>query len=438
MPHNVLGVSPNITNKIYTSMIPFMLRNMSLRRRLILVTRAADFNSFLIDHLANSQSYLIHRMQLIYIAFFLLYVSAEVSSLSTSSARKFFNSNGKLNFTGQGNCPPTIHYVYEHIPPSQENTRCIGASTGEGFRFHAFSTTVKTLRVWTGGEHNGFRAIYVQLFNDEVGVFGTIPAEAPSAEITFGPGEYITGSMIIGGNGIGTRAGYLHFKTSAGQEFAAGTQHTPYFFSSGESFLTGIIGKQGPGKHGNEIYNLGLMMMKSVKSGRMFNLNYPTLESYNQGLQPQVYKGSFCNIGNVQQTQKATFTKREGEKRIWTNSISFEVGMSITVEGGVPGVYSVKGEFKWKLGTSSTYTREVETTRTQQMEFPVVVPAQSSVSAQFTWFDSKVNLPYTAVLEYTFTDGTISRFNVDGIFDGAYISNVNAIFETKELNGESC
>lgn len=341
----------------------------------------------------------------------------------------------KLEASGSYRCTPVSLHSYETIPVSQAGFSCIGGDRGSGFVFHDFGTTVKTIRAWAGYKvpNGGLRALFVELYNGKVKVFGKIPAAGPDAQITLSPGETITGSIIIGGNGIGTRAGYIYFKTSAGQEFEIGKFHTPYYFHSGESFLTGFFGN-----HGSDIDNLGVIMMKPLKSGRMYNLNYPTLESYNQGLQPQVYKGTFCNIGSVKQTQKAVFTKSEGEKRIWKSSISFEFGMSIAVEGSVPVVGKVNEKFSWKLGTSSTYTKQVETIQTQQMEFPVVVSEFSSVSAQFTWFDSKVNLPYTATLEYTFADGTVSKFNVDGIFDGAYISNVDVVFESRSLEEGNC
>jgi hypothetical protein len=354
----------------------------------------------------------------------------------------FIASAQSLEFLGNlsagdvnGNCAMVSIWQYETIPLAQSGAGCIGGLGGGDFQIHDYGTTVKEIRAWTGGEKNGLKALYVELFNGRTGVYGNIPAYGPAAVIVLSPGETIVGTMELCGNGIGSRTGYIYFKTSKGQEFKVGDEHTPYYFQSGESFLTGFFGR-----HGTEIDHLGFIMMKKFNSGRMFNLNYPTIDTYNSGLSPQVYKATFCNDApSSAQTQSAKFTKSEGERHSFENSVSFEFGMTLSVEGGLPLVAKNTIGFSWKIGASGKWTQETNSVRTQEQNFPVSIPARSRVTAQFTWFDSQVDLPYTAVMEYTFTDGSIASWPVNGIFKGTYISNVDASFHTTDLqSGEYC
>jgi hypothetical protein len=118
---------------------------------------------------------------------------------------------------------------------------CIGGCGGGPFNFHAFGTTVQTIRAWKGGDHDGLVALDVQLFSGDRQVMGSIPTRGPDASFTFAIGETLIGDVELCGNGVGTRTGLLRFKTSLGNTFSVGDEHTPYYFSSGDSFLTGFF-----------------------------------------------------------------------------------------------------------------------------------------------------------------------------------------------------
>jgi len=287
-------------------------------------------------------------------------------------------------------------WSYEQWPAANTGAGCIGGCDGTPFQYHQYQTTVKTMSVWTGGDHNGFTAIYVQFFDGTSNTAGSIPARGADGSITFAAGEMITGTVELCGNGVGTRAGYLHFKTTAGQELKVGDEHTPYYFDAGTSFLTGILGQAS-----NEIDHLALTFMKSVKAAQLQNLNYPTLSAYTAGLTPQVYSTTLCNDGSGSQTQTATFQKSVGSKHSWSVTVAFKVSNSITVSGGVPEIGKVSDTFTWEVSASTTYSQEEDTTSTQTQNYPVTVPARTRINAQFSWWDSECDVPYTADLLYT-------------------------------------
>jgi len=294
---------------------------------------------------------------------------------------------------------------------------------------------VKEMRIWTGGENNGFTAIYITMSNGNKYSVGNIPARGPDGAITFAPGETLVGTIELCGNGIGTRTGYMYFKTSKGQEFKVGEEHTPYYFESGNSFLLGFFGQAG-----SEIDQMGFYLMKPVKAAQLLNVNYPTLDSYMVGLTPQVYKASLCNDDNsTAQSQTATFTKTVGEKRIWSITASFSVTETLQVTAGVPAVSQVQDTFSWTVGVSASFSSEVDTTTEKSLSYPVIIPARTRMVGTFTWWDSECDVPFTASLVYTFADATTHTFYISDIFKGAYITDVVGGYHSVKLaDGESC
>jgi len=300
--------------------------------------------------------------------------------------------------------------------------------------FHDYGTNVRELKVWTGGEHNGFRAIYVKLFNGKEFTAGSIPAYGASS-ITFAQGETIIGTIELCGNGIGTRTGHIHFKTSLGQDFRVGDEHTPYYFDSGNSFLTGVFGMAG-----GEIMHLGFYMMKPIRGSRLQNVNYPTLDNYFVGLTPKVHSADLCNDDPLtSQKQTSEFVKSVGTKFHWSVSSSFKIGESISVTAGIPEIGSAKAEMHWELGLTASYEQEKNTVTTETQTYPVTVPPNSRVRATFSWWDSVCDVPYTADLHFDYTDGSSFNFALNDQYNGAYISDVKGDFHTERLkDGEKC
>jgi len=147
-----------------------------------------------------------------------------------------------------------------------------------------------------------------------------------------------------------------------------------------------------------------------------------------------------CNDDAVQgQCQSAQFTKTIGEKHIWSLTASFSVGASISVQAGIPGIVSVREEWHWEVGASSTWTTETDTTETKTMTFPVTVGNRTRVFGTFAWWDSKVELPYEGDLVYKFIDNTQHTFHIQDDFKGAFITDAQADYHSERLQQEeSC
>jgi len=204
---------------------------------------------------------------------------------------------------------------YEVIPKDNTGSELIGGCGGSPFYAHSVGSAVQQLKVWIGGADGGLRAIYLQMFNGQKYTIGTMPTGGPAASITFSPGEIISGPITICGNGVGTRTGYLHFKTNKNQDFEVGTAHTEYIFDSGDSVLTGFWGQSG-----DDIGALGIYLMKQIESSTLTNVSYPNLSSITQDVAPNVMHLHFNNTSGVIQVIKKQITKQAGYTHSWALS----------------------------------------------------------------------------------------------------------------------
>lgn len=311
---------------------------------------------------------------------------------------------------------------------------CIGGGGGVPFQIREFRQTVRQIRAWTGGARNGLRAIHISYFNGKQATAGTMPTSGDQGSYTFSVGEFLEDSIILGGNGIGTRTGYLEFRTNLGNHFRVGDLHTPYISQADNGFFTGIYGQ-----HGTDIDHMSLTVMKRVSSTRLQDVKYPTLSSYTGGLTPSIYTTSFCNDGNIIQSQTATFTKTIGTSRTWSVGVSMTYGTSLTVSGGFPGIVNVSATVKWEATATSSYSQTTNTATSQQMSYPLQVEPRSRITGSYQWWDSQINVPYTANLAHTFTDGSSYLFPVEDQYEGAYITEAHSSTQTTYLaTGERC
>jgi len=116
---------------------------------------------------------------------------------------------------------------YQTIPAAN-GINVIGGSGGGDYTINEYATTVQNIQIWwgNGSPNNGFKQMNVTLFNGNKYTAGTNGTGGSYAEFTFKQGEYLVGDLILCGNGVGTRAGYIKFTTNLNNTFEAGQSHT--------------------------------------------------------------------------------------------------------------------------------------------------------------------------------------------------------------------
>mmetsp|Transcript_14265 Transcript_14265/g.15806 ORF Transcript_14265/g.15806 Transcript_14265/m.15806 type:complete len:381 (-) Transcript_14265:38-1180(-) len=326
-------------------------------------------------------------------------------------------------------------FGYEAIAISDGGAGCIGGCGGSPFEFHANGTTVERIDVWPKcGAHGGLRAIKVTLFNGMSKTFGQ-PVCSTSNSFTFKPGEYLVGDLILAGDGIGTRTGYIEFTTNLKRTFKSGEPHTLYHFPVQSGFLTGFFGRSG-----DDIDHLGFYVIKPIQSTSLTSMQYPTLASLETGLNPvEVAKYSFCNDESIKQSYSETFKKTVGSDHCWSVTAGLSIEDDVTVTAGVPEVESVKDEFKWTVSVSTTFSGCEHQSSETDSTVTIIGEPKHITKATFTQWASKLNLPFTAVLTLHLKDGKDFRFSTHGVYEGIYVTQVNESLDGRALkHDERC
>lgn len=81
-------------------------------------------------------------------------------------------------------------------------------------------------------------------------------------------------------------------------------------------------------------------------------------------------------------------------------------GFELEVSAGLPFVGGEKTTWHWEIGVSYNYEQTKSNSDSKEMEFPVVVDPRTRMIAEYTWWDSKCDVPYKANMEYTFDNGS--------------------------------
>jgi hypothetical protein len=324
----------------------------------------------------------------------------------------------------------------------------IGGNGGSPSIFHSRDQPIKLMRVWVGhgAPHNGVKAIYMETFQDLQGrsktfTAGQIPASGPTNEITFAPGELITSDIVLGGNGVGTRLGYIGFKTTKRPEgWHVGDLHTPYASPAANQMISGIWVQAG-----SDINMASFLLVKQVARESIQSVSYPTLNAYTTGLTPKVFPMSGCNDGyTVPDTFSQKHSRSTGESSTWSisSTVSFGMSQSVEVSAGVPEIAEAKAssEFHWDVSVTGSYQQTQDTVKTAEVDFEMTIAPRTRAKKVCQWFDSQIpQLPYDTEIKYTFMDGSSWVQKTKGLYSGVYTSEATCYrHEEKLKEGEIC
>jgi len=311
---------------------------------------------------------------------------------------------------------------YETYPIGTDNSACIGGDGGSPFHFHQLGSPVQTLQVWVGGgaPNDGIKAIFVQFFDGTSYTAGSIPASGfTKSEFTFEQGETLQGQYILCGNGIGTRTGYIYFETSMGRTFQVGEEHTDYVFDSGNSFLMGLFGQSG-----SDIDQLGFYLMKPLQSVALTNVDYTNLGSLSTQKPQGFYVEDFCNSLNEPAQHTTTLTTQIGQSYTFTNDESYSLGLTYSVDAGVPEGPSVSLSASWTVSESQTRSQTMNTLTTTTSSDTATIAPRTFGKLFWSWWNNQIQVGYNGTMVYTFTDGSTWDQAVSGTYNGVYVSDV--------------
>lgn len=304
-------------------------------------------------------------------------------------------------------------YHYERKPKDQAGSSLIGGCGGEKFLYHSYGSAVEHIKAWKGGASDGLKAIYFQTFDGQTFTIGQIPVGPPTKEFTFKVGERLKGNMILTGNGIGTRTGYIKFQTSLGNTFEVGNQKTNYIYDSKDSYLMGFFGT-----HGADVDTLGFLLMKELENQYLSDVDYE-LASVSLSQPIRFREVEFTNPHNVEDTVVERIEQEMSTTKEWSVAGSFSFTYSSSVEAGVPGAAETTTGWSISVGVTASYTNTKFESNVNSNEYTAVVPACSYGNIDWTYFESTQPVSFRGALVYEFKDGsTPLRIDVDGVYKG--------------------
>lgn len=341
-------------------------------------------------------------------------------------------------------CASATIYNNERTASDAQGGGCVGGCGGRDFEIHKAGAIVESIRIWYGTDvdaNDGIKAIRISYFGDLDGYTVGNPLYT-AKEITFKPGETISGDVIISGNGFGTRAGYVSFDTSGGQKFAAGQDsHTKYYFNSGDSFISGIFGRAE-----DDINSLAFIFWKPIQKVRYLNIAYPTLDSIAKIKNPAVIASQdFCNDNPVARPTAGQTLERDettGHDSCFTAQFSEDYGMSVEVKASIPELGDETDTAHWDISATQTFENchQHSTTTKQQFVFPSpTLQPHTRTSYQFTQWQGRLSdIPYTATLQLVFQDGQTMTRTENGSYKGTSFLSVQQSWTDYETNVTDC
>lgn len=303
-------------------------------------------------------------------------------------------------------------YDYEHIPVTPNGVAWIGGSGGDYFEYHTNGGyPVKTVKVWTDGG-NVIQSIYFDTTDGTSYQIGSPPQGISSNDFTFNDDEALT-ELVLTGNGIGTRLGSIHWKTSANREFNVGIRQTDYVFNTKNSILMGFWGN-----HGLDIDALGVFLMKPIKESKLVVLDYPEWNdaAVNDGSKMFALEFDYTNeVTNGEGVYEDKFGLSFSENKQWTVTNGKETDKTITVSGTIPLIdIGVEGSFTATESQENTYQNEVFELYQIERTISVTVPACTRVTGFVTVYLNNDGIPYNGVRRLTFMDDTTLDQPIEG------------------------
>ncbi|KAH7443189.1 hypothetical protein KP509_02G024700 [Ceratopteris richardii] len=295
----------------------------------------------------------------------------------------------------------------------------IGGSGGSQHKVKGWERgqRIRKIEVFVGGSQ--IKAIRLWLTGDgDYQEFGR-PGDHPSKEFTFQDDEQVT-SMSLWGNGVGTRAGAIKFKTSLNRTFDYGmtgrSRKKEYKVDVGSGIMVGAIYNAGEDIDAQGYYFLS----SSVLNGHLGSLKYGSL---NGRVEPETLD-SFAQTNRSSGPVSWTFS---GEKEVilskkWTSSTEQSFKVTEIAGAEVPS-FSLQSSFEWETRQTSSYDRETTERKTLSWSNSGQLRTNESISLTAITRKGTLSVPYTATVTINLTNGSRFEFLESGTFTGiAYTS----------------
>lgn len=279
-------------------------------------------------------------------------------------------------------------------------------------RVYSGEWQIKAIRLWLTGDEEG----HYQQFGD--------PGGANYQEFTFEEGERVE-KMSLWGNGAGSRAGWIYFRTNKGRSFDYGMYGWPkkqeYEINVGSGILVGAVYNAGADIDSHGYYFLS----SSVASSLVRNVSYPTLSFDTQATDP-VALDSFTQTNHTSSPISWKFQGKHSvtSSQVWTATTENAFEVKVSVEAEVPLLTKVGGSFGWRLSAGSSHQRSEQQEHSLTWENSGQLQPGQTIGLVASTRRGKLNVPYTATAMITLRNGATFSFPQEGTYQGIVFSAV--------------
>jgi len=160
------------------------------------------------------------------------------------------------------------------------------------------------------------------------------------------------------------------------------------------------------------------------------NMQYTLTQSQLMNADPE-YAGSFfiINKSSVQQTITQSGATAYTETSTWSKSYATKTGVKTTFQTGIPFVVEGKVEVSEEFTYTYTFGDTKSTAKTTTQTVNVNVPSQRQIKVVFTAKKTTVDLPYSATIITTFSNGATKSEQIHGTYKGVCLLSLEATYE---------
>ncbi|KAH7283403.1 hypothetical protein KP509_34G005700 [Ceratopteris richardii] len=231
--------------------------------------------------------------------------------------------------------------------------------------------------------------------------------------------------MSLWGNGAGTRAGWIYFRTNKGRSFDYGMydwpKKTEYPVNVGSGILVGAIYNAGADIDAHGYYFLD----SPIARARATDVSYPTLTFDTHQITP-ISLDSYSQYNSSYNPISWEFSGSHQAKRSqkWSSQIGNAFSVSLTLEAQIPTVVKVGGQFGWQLSVVSTHEAEEEDTHSLTWKVGGTLQPLEAINLVALTRRGKLSLPYSSTIVITLKNGATFSFPSSGTYEGLCYTGV--------------
>lgn len=139
------------------------------------------------------------------------------------------------------------------------------------------------------------------------------------------------------------------------------------------------------------------------------------------------YRTRLVNSTAVEQVQSFKYATTKTKTETYSASAGLELSVGYQVEVAAPIVKTTL-TYGAKVSTTITFGRTEETSEAVELDTPVKVPPNSAVKAQVIMKHSKIDVPFRAVFDVKYDDGSTQEVVKTGVYDQVAFYDVDTEF----------